>query len=210
MLRLSDGNRQKTTYMMQPPKSIVGYRLGLASGSPRRRELLAMLDIPFHIVEPLEIDENYPDSLEAREVPLFLSRLKADAYRPSMADDDLYITADTVVIVGGEVLGKPRDEAEAVGMLRRLSGRSHEVVTGVTVFTRRKTTSFKALTTVEFAAVPDDEIEEYVGHYHPFDKAGAYGIQEWIGAVGIRRIDGSFYNVMGLPVHRLWEVLKQF
>ena len=170
MPRLSDGNRQKTTYMMQPPKSIAGYRLGLASGSPRRRELLAMLDIPFHIVEPLEIDENYPDSLEAREVPLFLSRLKADAYRPSMADDDLYITADT----------------------------------------RRKTTSFKALTTVEFATVPDDEIEEYVGHYHPFDKAGAYGIQEWIGAVGIRRIDGSFYNVMGLPVHRLWEVLKQF
>ena len=210
MLRLSDGNRQKTTYMMQPPKSIAVYRLGLASGSPRRRELLAMLDIPFHIVEPLEIDENYPADLEAREVPLFLSRLKADAYRPSMADDDLYITADTVVIVGGEVLGKPRDEAEAVGMLRRLSGRSHEVVTGVTVFTRRKTTSFKALTTVEFATVPDDEIEEYVGHYHPFDKAGAYGIQEWIGAVGIRRIDGSFYNVMGLPVHRLWEVLKQF
>lgn len=210
MPRLSDGNRQKTTYMMQPPKSIAGYRLGLASGSPRRLELLAMLDIPFHIVEPLEIDENYPADLEAREVPLYLSRLKADAYRPSMADDDLYITADTVVIVGGEVLGKPRDEAEAVGMLRRLSGRSHEVVTGVTVFTRRKTTSFKALTTVEFATVPDDEIEEYVGHYHPFDKAGAYGIQEWIGAVGIRRIDGSFYNVMGLPVHRLWEVLKQF
>lgn len=210
MPRLSDGNRQKTNYMMQPPKSIAGYRLGLASGSPRRRELLAMLDIPFHIVEPLEIDESYPDSLEAHEVPLYLSRLKADAYRPSMADDDLYITADTVVIVGGEVLGKPRDEAEAVGMLRRLSGCSHEVVTGVTVFTRRKTTSFKALTTVEFAAVPDDEIEEYVGHYHPLDKAGAYGIQEWIGAVGIRRIDGSFYNVMGLPVHRLWEVLKQF
>lgn len=210
MPKPSDGNRQKSTEMMQQPKSIAGYRLGLASGSPRRRELLAMLDIPFHIVEPLEIDENYPVDLEAREVPLYLSRLKAEAYRSVMTDDDLYITADTVVIVDGEVLGKPRDEAEAIAMLRLLSGRSHEVVTGVTIFTRLKTVSFRALTTVEFAAVPDDEIEEYVKHYRPLDKAGAYGIQEWIGAVGIRRIDGSFYNVMGLPVHRLWEALKQF
>lgn len=210
MPKPSDGNRQKSTDMMQQPKSIAGYRLGLASGSPRRRELLAMLDIPFHIVEPLEIDENYPADLEAREVPLYLSRLKAEAYRSVMADDDLYITADTVVIVDGEVLGKPRDEAEAIAMLRLLSGRSHEVVTGVTLFTRLKTVSFRALTTVEFAVVPDDEIEEYVKHYRPLDKAGAYGIQEWIGAVGIRRIDGSFYNVMGLPVHRLWEALKQF
>lgn len=210
MPKPSDGNRQKSTEMMQQPKSIAGYRLGLASGSPRRRELLAMLDIPFHIVEPLEIDENYPADLEAREVPLYLSRLKAEAYRSVMTDDDLYITADTVVIVDGEVLGKPRDEAEAIAMLRLLSGRSHEVVTGVTIFTRLKTVSFRALTTVEFATVPDDEIEEYVKHYRPLDKAGAYGIQEWIGAVGIRRIDGSFYNVMGLPVHRLWEALKQF
>jgi len=195
---------------MNIPAAISGYEVGLASASPRRRELLAMLDIPFRIINPLDIDESYPADMSAREVPLFLSRLKADAYRHLMTPHDLFITADTVVIVDGDVLGKPHDESMAIDMLMRLSGRSHEVVTGVSVFTKDYIDSFSALTEVEFADIPQSEILEYVSEYKPLDKAGAYGIQEWIGAVGIRGLKGSFYNVMGLPVHRLWQALKSF
>lgn len=192
------------------PQSIRNYRLGLASQSPRRRELLGLLAVPFTVVDPIEVDETYPVELAPHDVPLYLSRLKADAYRRVMTDKDLFITADTVVIIDGRVLGKPRDTAEAKEMLRRLSGRTHEVVTGVSLFTLSHLESFRAVTRVEFARLDDDEIDAYVDEYRPLDKAGAYGIQEWIGAAGIKSIDGSFYNVMGLPVHRLWTALKTF
>lgn len=195
---------------MKIPAAIAGYRLGLASSSPRRRELLAMLDIPFVLVDAVEVDETYPSTLAAEEVPAYLSRLKAEAYRENMSDDDIFITADTVVIVDGDVLGKPSDRDNAVAMLRRLSGRTHRVVTGVSVFTTDRMVTFSSVTDVEFAEIPDDEIRSYVDIYSPMDKAGAYGIQEWIGAIGIKSISGSFYNVMGLPVHRLWQELKKF
>lgn len=178
--------------------------------SPRRRQLLEMLDLPFTLASRIDVDETYPEMLSPREVPLYLSQLKAKAYRKLMKPNDLYITADTVVILDNKVLGKPADNDEAVRMLEALSGKTHEVVTGVTLSTIERMESFSALTEVEFASIPGDEIRTYVAKYHPLDKAGAYGIQEWIGAIGIRGIKGSFYNVMGLPVHRLWEALKAF
>lgn len=195
---------------MNPPETIRNYNLVLASGSPRRRELMKMLDIPFAIARLIEVDESYPPTLAPDDVALYLSRLKAEAYRSVMKENDLYITADTVVILGDRVIGKPHDERQAVEMLKALSGRSHRVVTGVSLFTRRHIESFKATTQVNFAEIPDPEIEAYVREYSPLDKAGAYGIQEWIGAVGIKEINGSFYNVMGLPVHQLWKALKEF
>lgn len=195
---------------MNKPTNIARYSIGLASASPRRRELLAMLDIPFRLIEPIEVDETYPATLAPEQVPEYLSRLKADAYRPVMSADDLFVTADTVVILDGNVLGKPSSPENAVEMLTALTGRRHHVVTGVSAFTLEHLESFSATTAVEFADIPREEIEEYVSAFRPMDKAGAYGIQEWIGAVGIRNIEGSFYNVMGLPVHRLWELFKHF
>ena len=186
------------------------YTLILASASPRRHELLKMLDIPFTLAPKVEVDETWPADLPAHEVPLWLSRLKAEAYRPMIRPGEIYITADTVVILDGMVLGKPADDDDAIRMLEMLSGKTHQVVTGVTLTSVNNSASFSALTDVEFAAIPADEIRSYVANYHPLDKAGAYGIQEWIGAVGIKTIHGSFYNVMGLPVHRLWEALKSF
>ena len=186
------------------------YSLLLASMSPRRRQLLEMLDLPFTLAPRIDVDEAWPEALSPREVPLYLSQLKAKAYRKLMKPNDLYITADTVVILDNKVLGKPADNDEAILMLEALSGKTHEVVTGVTLSTTDRMESFSALTEVEFASIPADEIRTYVAKYHPLDKAGAYGIQEWIGAIGIRGIKGSFYNVMGLPVHRLWEALKAF
>ena len=186
------------------------YSLGLASMAPRRRQLLEMLDLPFTLAPRIDVDETYPETLAPRDGPLYLAQRKAKAYRKLMRPNDLYITADTVVILDDKVLGKPADNDEAVRMLEALSGKTHEVVTGVTLSTIERMESFSALTEVEFAAIPSDEIRTYVAKYHPLDKAGAYGIQEWIGAIGIRGIKGSFYNVMGLPVHRLWEALKVF
>lgn len=195
---------------MKLPQNIARYNLGLASASPRRRELLSMLDIPFRVIEPVAVDESYPSSLEPERVPEFLSRLKADAYRGMMTGNDLFVTADTVVILDGEVIGKPSDPDEAEKMLARLSGKRHNVVTGVSVFSLTHLESFSASTMVDFAEISGEEIREYVERFRPLDKAGAYGIQEWIGAVGIKNIEGSFYNVMGLPVHRLWELFKHF
>lgn len=195
---------------MKTPANISQYNLGLASASPRRRELLSMLDIPFRQIPPVDVDETYPADLPPREVPEYLSRLKASGYRPIMTERDLFITADTVVILDGDVIGKPKTTDEAVEMLCRLSGNTHEVVTGVSAFTLDHIESFSALTVVEFSEIPTAEIVEYVETFKPLDKAGAYGIQEWIGAVGIRNIKGSFYNVMGLPVHRLWDLFKHF
>lgn len=186
------------------------YDIILASGSPRRRELLSMLDLPFTVDVSHSMDETYPADLDVHEIPSYLSLLKASALDLRPDDRRLIITADTVVILGNEVLGKPEDDAMACDMLRRMAGRTQKVITGVTVATVKRSITFAELTTVEFAPLTDDEIEYYVSHYHSLDKAGAYGIQEWIGAAAIKRIDGSFYNVMGLPIHRLYTELKKF
>ena len=182
----------------------------LASQSPRRRELLKMLDIPFEVVEIHDVEEIYPEDLQADHVPEYLSRLKAAAYKEELKDGDILITADTVVIIDDRLIGKPKDKEDAFRILSRLSGRVHRVVTGVTLTSTKKSVTFSSVTDVEFAKLSDEEISYYLDHYHPMDKAGAYGIQEWIGAVGIAAIDGSFYNVMGLPVHRLYQELRLF
>lgn len=195
---------------MNPLSSLAHrYDVILASCSPRRRELLSMLDIPFVVDTGHSVDETYPEELPVTEIPAFLSRLKASAF--SLAPDDrrLIVTADTVVILDDQVLGKPTDDADAIAMLHRMAGREQKVITGVTVTTASGQITFSETTAVEFATLTDEEIEYYVTRYHPLDKAGAYGIQEWIGAAAIRRIDGSFYNVMGLPIHHLFNVLKE-
>ena len=182
----------------------------LASNSPRRRELLGLLDVDFTIIEPREIDEIYPDELPAHEVAPFLSALKASAYAGVPKDDEVILTADTVVICGGAILGKPHDHAAAIEMLKMLSGRTHHVVTGVTLMSADRQMSFSETTSVEFGRLSNEEIVRYVDTYKPFDKAGAYGIQEWIGCIGIKGIHGCFYNVMGLPLHKLYQSLSEF
>lgn len=184
------------------------YRIILASKSPRRKELLEMLDLPFEIHTKDGIDEKYPESLPAREVAEYLSRLKGEAYSADITDNELVITADTIVILGERIYGKPHSETEAVEMLMELQGKTHTVATGVTIATKEKLVSFSTYTYVTFADLSREEAEWYVGKYQPLDKAGAYGIQEWIGCAAVAGIDGSFYNVMGLPVHQLYKVLK--
>ncbi len=197
-------------YMNSPLNNLTVYRVVLGSGSPRRRELLGLLDIDFTVDTSHPVDEIVPDGMSPEMVPEYLSQLKADAFTLLPGDDRLVITADTVVILDGEVLGKPHGEEDAMGMLRKLSGNIQTVVTGVTVRTAERSMSLSATSTVEFATLTDEEIGYYINRYRPFDKAGAYGIQEWIGAAAIKGISGSFYNVMGLPVHRLYEALKLF
>lgn len=189
--------------LFHPLDNLRGYDVILASGSPRRRELLAMLDVDFRVDTSHSVDETVPEGLPVEEVAPYLSRLKAMAYPLSEGDGKLVITADTVVIIDGKVLGKPVDEADARSMLMELQGRTQKVVTGVTVRTAEDMTTFSAESEVEFAPLTEEEIAYYVDRYRPLDKAGAYGIQEWIGAAGIKGINGSFYNVMGLPVQRL-------
>ena len=184
------------------------YHIILASNSPRRRELLAGLGLDFEVRTLPGIDESYPDSLEGSHIPLYIARKKAEAYRTYLHKDELMITADTIVWLDRRVLGKPRDEAEAVQMLRDMSGRTHEVYTGVCLTTSARQRSFTVGTRVRFAQLSDEEIQYYVSHFHPLDKAGAYGVQEWIGYVGIEYIEGSYYNVMGLPMQRLYQELK--
>ena len=181
----------------------------LASNSPRRKELLAGLGMPFEVRVLQDIDESYPDDLPVSEVALYIASKKADAYRTTLADDELVITADTVVIVGDEILGKPVDEADAERMLRLISGRTHQVTTGVCMLTRETERRFAVTTDVTFKPLSDDEIHYYITRYRPFDKAGAYGIQEWIGYIGVTGLHGSYYNVMGLPVQRIYETLQQ-
>lgn len=187
-----------------------GRRLLLASNSPRRRELLKMLDIPFEIAPSIEVDESYDPAMPAEDVPAYLSTVKGDAYSAAISPADIVITADTVVIADGKILGKPADEADAKAMLRLLSGRTHTVITGVSITDTERRHTFSAATEVTFASLSDSEIDYYIERYRPFDKAGAYGIQEWIGAIGIESIHGSFYNVMGLPIHRLYTALRTF
>lgn len=183
------------------------YRVILGSGSPRRKELLAMLDIDFEVRSAGDVDESYPADLPAEEVPLYLALKKSNAFLSGLRENELVITADTVVICDNNVLGKPADTEEAFQMLKMLSGRKHAVVTGITVATREIQISDTAITEVEFAPLSDETIREYIDRYRPLDKAGAYGIQEWIGAVAVKGINGSFYNVMGLPLHLLTTLL---
>lgn len=186
-----------------------GYNIVLVSRSPRRRELLDRLGLTYTTARST-VEENYPPSLQREQIPLYLSQQKARNAEGGIGEKTLVIAADTIVYLDEEVLGKPRDEEDARRMLRRLSGRAHHVITGVTVKTAKRETSFFADSEVRFAPLTTDEIDYYVRQYHPLDKAGAYGIQEWIGMVGISGISGSFYNVMGLPVHRLYQILKTF
>lgn len=186
------------------------YEILLASNSPRRRELLAGLDIDYRVTALPEVDESYPDTLSGEEIPLYISQEKAAAYRRFMKDNTLLITADTIVWLDGKVYGKPRDIADAKAMLQALSGKTHTVITGVTLTSLQKQISFAVSTEVTFAALDDDEIDYYVETYRPLDKAGAYGVQEWIGYIGVTGLKGSYYNVMGLPIQRLYTELKKF
>lgn len=189
------------------------YRIVLGSNSPRRKELLAGLDLDFEVEVIPGIDESYPENLSSEEIGIHIARKKAEAYLGKMTDNELLITADTIVITYGEqieVIGKPADREDAINMLRSLSDHVHEVVTGVCLTTKEKTVTFAVSSAVSFAHLDEDEIIYYVDKYRPFDKAGSYGIQEWIGYVGVEAINGSFYNVMGLPVQKLYQELKKF
>ena len=192
-------------------------RLILASNSPRRKELLAGLGIPYDVLVIKGIDESYPDDLPANEVAEFIARKKAKAYVNNNENNSslftlhssLLLTADTIVVCDGEILGKPRDAEDACSMLRKLSGKTHQVYTGYCLQKGDKTVSGTVCSDVTFKELSDEEITHYVNEYKPFDKAGAYGIQEWIGYIGITGIRGSYYNVMGLPVQRIYEELKK-
>lgn len=185
------------------------YKVILASGSPRRRELMAGLGVNYEVRILPDVDESYPDTLQGEEIPLYIANEKADAYIPMMQPDELIITADTIVWLDGKVLGKPQDREDALQMLRTMSGRTHEVFTGVCITTTDWQRSFTAQTEVRFATLSEDEIIYYVDNFKPMDKAGAYGVQEWIGFIGVENISGSYYNIMGLPVQRLYrELLK--
>ena len=207
----------------------MNYKIVLASNSPRRKELLAGLGFDYEVRTLQGLDESYPEGLSMEEIPQYISRKKAAAY--TLQSDELLITADTIVYLDGEVLGKPADEAEAKQMLRKLSGKTHQVVTGVTLKTPLNlplkgrlaeqdslpsregrggsSISFASVSQVTFAQLSEAEIDHYVTHYRPLDKAGAYGIQEWIGYIGVTRIEGSYFNVMGLPVQRLYSEMKK-
>lgn len=181
----------------------------LASNSPRRRELLSGLGLDFEVRVLPGIDESHPAELQGGDIPLYISKKKADAYLASIQPDELLITADTIVWLDGDVLEKPKDEADACRMLHELSGKTHQVFTGVCLTTTEKQVSFSCRSDVTFCQLTDEEINHYVRCYRPLDKAGAYGVQEWIGYVGVERIEGSFFNVVGLPVQRLYQALKQ-
>lgn len=185
------------------------YKIILASNSPRRRELLSGLGVDYEVKIVPGIDETYPESLNGEEIPVYIAQEKANAYRASLQPDELVITADTIVYVDGMVLGKPVDEADACRMLRMLSGRTHQVITGVCLTIVDFQKSFASVTEVTFDTLSDEEIGYYVEKYRPMDKAGSYGVQEWIGFVGVTGLKGSYYNVMGLPVQRLYKELKE-
>lgn len=186
------------------------YRIVLGSNSPRRKELLAGLDLQFEVETIPGIDESYPDTLTSEAIPLYIARKKAEAYLDKISDNELLITADTIVATYDRILGKPANREEAIEMLRYLSDHVHEVITGVCLTTKDKTVSFSVASAVCFGRLEEEDIIYYVDKYRPFDKAGSYGIQEWIGYIGVEAINGSFYNVMGLPVQRLYQELKKF
>ena len=180
----------------------------LSSNSPRRKELLAGLDIPFEVRVIEDIDESYPDTLPTGEIAEYIAQKKAAAYE--VGNDEVLITADTIVVLDDQILGKPADAEEAKQMLRSLSGKTHHVITGVCLKSCDKQRHFSVISEVTFKTLAEEEISYYVETYKPFDKAGAYGIQEWIGYIGVTGLSGSYFNVMGLPVQRIYEELKKF
>jgi len=185
------------------------YSLILASGSPRRHFLLKELGLKFE-VRPKETDESFPTELKAEKICIYLAEKKAEAFRSEIKSNELVITADTIVWINGSVLNKPLDHDDAFRMLRMLSGKMHQVFTGVCLMSKEKTKTFYSATNVFFRALSDEEINFYIATYKPFDKAGAYGAQEWIGYVGVEKIEGSYFNVMGLPLRELYEELSTF
>jgi septum formation protein len=185
------------------------YQIILASNSPRRKELMSGLGVDYVVRTLPDVDESYPADLAGAEIPEYISREKADAYRSIMQPGELLITADTIVWLDGKVLGKPEGREGAVEMLRSLSGKSHQVFTGVCLTTTEWQKSFTAASDVEFDVLSEEEIRYYVDKYQPMDKAGAYGVQEWIGYIGVKSISGSFYNIMGLPIQKLYGELKK-
>ena len=188
--------------------NLENYDIILGSQSPRRQELMQGLNLKFKVFT-IDVDETYPQNLKREEIPVFIARKKADAYKDILKDNSLLITADTIVWLDGNVFGKPKDEEDAIKILKQLSGKIHQVITGVCITTIKKSTVFDVITDVKFASFSDEEIKYYVENYKPFDKAGAYGIQEWIGFAGIESVNGSYYNVMGLPIQRLYNELKK-
>ena len=190
-------------------EQIQNKRLILASNSPRRRELLQGLGLDF-IVKAKEVDENFSDNMDKSQVAKYLAEKKALSYQQELEENDLIITADTVVIINGEILNKPKDKEEAFQMLQKLSGKAHRVITGVCMMDKQKMVAFDDVTEVHFKEMDRAELISYIENYQPFDKAGAYGVQEWIGYVAVYKMVGSFYNVMGLPVHRIYEELKKW
>lgn len=189
---------------------LTNYKIVLASNSPRRKELLSGIDIDYRVFTLPNIDEAYPETLPKKDVAQFLSQKKASAYADMLDDDTLLITADTVVILHGEILEKPRDKNDAKRMLRMLASQTHHVITGVCLTTKDKQHCFSDTAKVTFGALSDEEIEYYVEKYLPMDKAGAYGVQEWIGYVAVEKIEGSYFNVMGLPIYKVYQALKAF
>ena len=189
---------------------ITDYKVLLASNSPRRKELLQGIDIDFEIKVLPDIDESYPASLPVEEVAEFIAKKKAGSYTNNLKEDELLITADTVVIFDGAIFGKPNNKDEAKEMLTALSGKTHRVISGVCLATLKKQISFSATSEVLFSELTSQEIEYYIDRYSPFDKAGSYGIQEWIGYIGVEHLSGSYFNIMGLPIQRLYRELKNF
>jgi len=186
------------------------YRIILASNSPRRKELLSGIDLQYEIRTLPDIDESYPEALPQEEVAAYLARKKASAYISELNENELLITADTIVLLDGMILGKPVDKDEAKEMLLTLSGETHRVITGVCFTTEHKQISFSDTAFVTFGTLTSKEIDYYISNYSPMDKAGAYGVQEWIGYVAVERIEGSYFNVMGLPIFKVYHELKRF
>lgn len=186
------------------------YHIILGSNSPRRKELLSGLGLTYEIKTLPDIDESFPEILEGEDIAKYIAKEKADAYEDILKENTLLITADTIVLLEGRVYGKPKDESDAKRMLRELSGKTHKVITGVCITSREKQHVFSVSSDVRFAQLEEDEISFYVYKYKPFDKAGAYGIQEWIGHIAVEYISGSYFNIMGLPVQRLYQELKRF
>lgn len=187
-----------------------GKNILLASASPRRRQLLKDAGFEFTVIKGQEVDEKIPENFSGKNAAIFLANVKAEAYKTEIKTDTILITADTIVCLKDKILGKPKNYKDAFNILKSLSGKEHKVITGVSIRSSDKQISFADETCVKFKTLSDEEINYYINNYKPFDKAGAYGIQEWIGYIGITEIKGSYFNVMGLPVQKLYEVLKKF
>jgi septum formation protein len=190
-------------------KKFEGTQIILGSNSPRRAELLKSLELTFEVLTK-HVEENFPDHFRREDTAMFLARKKALAFKDNVANGGIVITADTIVAVDDLILGKPTDAKDAERMLKLISGRKHQVITGVCIMSSKKSESFFVKTDVSFKLLKDDEIKFYIDKYNPLDKAGAYGIQEWIGMIGVEYIQGSYYNVMGLPTKELYDNLMRF